>query len=243
MCALATSSSSGSFPNLWWELGAFWHAAGNNRDSPGLRQTFPCSGWHLLVERSLCLQEGAWKYTWSLIHAPKSNAEFISVNVPLFVWVILWAKGGRFVAGRQGSWQYWNESKINLCRGFYRQHFSWAMNKWDYAVAASKAFLWFCLVCLFCSPHTKELLVGSVTLSEDTESQVLYGNLRWHLFVYNQCFLALACHRLLASETSVKQAFLSASGLSYMLFFRLLTVKINPLLETPSEYIKQRTRS
>lgn len=146
---------------------------------------------------SVCLQKGAWKYTSSLIHAPKSNAEFISVNVSVFVWVILWAKGGRFVAGRQGSWQYWNESRINHCRGFYRQHFSWAMNKWDYAVAASKAFLWFCLVCLCCSPYTKEMLVGSVTLSEDTESRVHSGNLRWNLFVYSQCLLALACHRLL----------------------------------------------
>lgn len=185
----------------------------DNWDRPELHRVFLCSWWHLLVEQSQLahLQKVAQIYVSSLIYVPKSNPEFISVNVSIFVWVILWAKGGRFVAGRQDSWQYWNESRINHCREFYRQHFSWAMNKWDYAIVASKAFLWFCLVCLFCFPYTKDLLVESVTLSEVTESRAHYGNLRWYFsFIINAFWL-------LVQETRVRH-FLSANGPSYVGF-------------------------
>lgn len=85
------------------------------------------------------------------------------------------------------------------------------MNKWDYAIVASKAFLWFCLVCLFCFPYTKDLLVESVTLSEVTESTAHYGNLRWYFsFIINAFWL-------LVQETRVRH-FLSANGPSYVGF-------------------------
>lgn len=92
--------------------------------------------WQNYLSLGICCCRRWLRYTSSLIHIPKCNVEFISVKVSVFVWVILWAKGGRFVAGRQGSWQCWNESRINHCSGFYRQHFSRAMNKSGNAIIA-----------------------------------------------------------------------------------------------------------
>lgn len=84
----------------------------------------------------ICCCRRRLRYTSCLIYTPKCDVEFMTVNAPIFVWVILWAQGGRFVAGRQSSWQCWNESRINHCSGFYRQHFSRAGSKWGNAITA-----------------------------------------------------------------------------------------------------------